>query len=32
MRTVHRTALLGGAAMVALLASAAGASAQTATP
>lgn len=32
MRTVHRTALLGGAAMVALLASAAGASAQTAAP
>jgi len=32
MRTVHRTALLGGAAMVALLATAAGASAQTATP
>ena len=31
MRTVHRTALLGGAAVVALLASAAGASAQTAT-
>lgn len=32
MRTVHRTALLGGAAMVALLATAAGASAQTAAP
>ena len=31
MRTVHRTALLGGAAGIALLASAAGASAQTAT-
>lgn len=30
MRTIHRTALLGGAAVVALLASAAGASAQTA--